>query len=1238
MKKRGCISLVLAAGMLLSQMTPVLAAEGAPVHKEFYVATNGSDSADGSKDSPFATIKRAQEAVREVNDNMKGDVKVYLGDGVHYLDETLRFDEKDSGSNGYYVSYEAAPGAEATISGGTVVEGFKPVNDGSGLWKAPFDKAEYIVTMDVNGVPGRRAQSEEPGRLLRHWDDVENEVYQVDGFYTNADDLALDLRNKTDIQLHICYMWRDYLYNVDDVVVNPENKNEHLVKVSRQIGQEYAEITSQTKDPINWGYVIENCFEELDVPGEFYYDRVEKMLYYLPRENEDMTTAIVEVPVLEELVHLEGSSSRAKLSNISFSGITFEHVAWYDRSRYGFHTGQTQDFYAQPEMLDYPTIIGKYFVPAAVQLRMTDYISVTGCTFRGITQVAIGVYAGAYHTKIDGNKFYDLGDGAVTVGTGEAYESTPVEGYNLAEGKPAKDNGTPIVKQQRYMTQSTPAAAVDPNKKIAWIPRDAGVIRPWWQVDLGEAYEIDRIEIDARPDVDQIPTRRNFEILASNDPEFNTYTILGSQGATPYDHASTRVWLVDDDSQYRYVRIQKTVTEYFWLNEVRIINESMEFTPKYQFQRYTSVTNNYITRIGQLNQGVPGLHAYFTAECDFTHNEIWEVPYSAICAGWGWNNHLDMTACRDIRINYNKLHDAMLRCLDGGGIYTLGRQPNSTQIGNHTYDMPNPLGGFYTDTGTSYYTFRDNVIENTGMDYNTGGPTYSIANMVTHNFSNSAQAKLVNMSGTAKDGVTEDAIRFVPYNYPLEAIDIVANAGPTEAYWHLRDTIPPAAFERPEWSIFDNGINVSNHGSMNDDRFLNWYLKMHHTNAVDLLAMAKKEMEEGTSIYASDAINDLEDAIREAAETAAVRPIDRQLIAKSATRLRKSLMAMGKSRYLVPYEELYAEVNEVIQNTKVGQAISNVTQESYDALKAALKYSVADYNKLNEEQQRLATLKLEKEYAQFKEKRVSLDIKEFSFGDKQLNPSVIDRENKTINVHLLYSAGTNLIPETIKLSDQVKISPMPSANVDLTSPVVYTVSTLDGSASEQWTVVATRESITESEGEYTMNEALADTMGWSQVGTRSSHYKNKNFGDITYTFKMNVSKRVSGDWPSIVFRNQYSNKEFNDKGTSAYLICFSDGKLELHRFNGGVRTQFYGPVASVPQILGPSLDCPSFKYGEDNLIKLSVRNEAGGVRIILNINGTEALNVLDNEPGAITAPGYFGSVSPNTPVVLGNVQ
>ena len=36
---------------------------------------------------------------------------------------------------------------------------------------------------------------------------------------------------------------------------------------------------------------LENALELLDEPGEFYFDRAEKKLYYLPMEDEDMETA-----------------------------------------------------------------------------------------------------------------------------------------------------------------------------------------------------------------------------------------------------------------------------------------------------------------------------------------------------------------------------------------------------------------------------------------------------------------------------------------------------------------------------------------------------------------------------------------------------------------------------------------------------------------------------------------------------------------------------------------------------------------------------------------------------------------------------------------------------------------------------------------------------------------------------------------------------------------------------------
>ena len=92
--------------------------------------------------------------------------------------------------------------------------------------------------------------------------------------------------------------------------------------------------------------------------------------------------------------------------------------------------------------------------------------------------------------------------------------------------------------------------------------------------------------------------------------------------------------------------------------------------------------------------------------------------------------------------------------------------------------------------------------------------------------------------------------------------------------------------------------------------------------------------------------------------------------------------------------------------------------------------------------------------------------------------------------------------------------------------------------------------------------------------------------------------------------------------------------MEFHRYNNGVRTQFYGEVANVPQVLGPKLSSDAFKFGRYNDVTVSCRNTDEGVRIIFTVNGTEVFNVLDNLPGAITAPGYFGTISPKAQVNL----
>jgi hypothetical protein len=101
-----------------------------------FVATNGSDSWSGTRetpnaegtDGPLASVARARDAIRALKaaGQLSAPVRVLVRGGVYYLDETLTFGPEDSGSEGSVISYEAFPGERPELVGGRRIEGFQP--------------------------------------------------------------------------------------------------------------------------------------------------------------------------------------------------------------------------------------------------------------------------------------------------------------------------------------------------------------------------------------------------------------------------------------------------------------------------------------------------------------------------------------------------------------------------------------------------------------------------------------------------------------------------------------------------------------------------------------------------------------------------------------------------------------------------------------------------------------------------------------------------------------------------------------------------------------------------------------------------------------------------------------------------------------------------------------------------------------------------------------------------------
>ncbi len=122
--------------------------------KVFFVSPGGDDSWSGEletpnsekTDGPFATISRAKDAVREIKNIISEPIYVVLRGGKYFLDETLVFDQKDSGTKECPITYMAYPGEKPIVSGGRKIDGpwkiydanimvcnVKEVKDGNGI-------------------------------------------------------------------------------------------------------------------------------------------------------------------------------------------------------------------------------------------------------------------------------------------------------------------------------------------------------------------------------------------------------------------------------------------------------------------------------------------------------------------------------------------------------------------------------------------------------------------------------------------------------------------------------------------------------------------------------------------------------------------------------------------------------------------------------------------------------------------------------------------------------------------------------------------------------------------------------------------------------------------------------------------------------------------------------------------------------------------------------------------------
>ena len=157
--------------------------------------------------------------------------------------------------------------------------------------------------------------------------------------------------------------------------------------------------------------MVENIFEELDAPGEWYYAAGEHTLYYYPLEGENVSKVLFESPQLKHLIEFRGTEA-TPVKNITLEGLELTQTL-----------RTFMEPYEQLLRSDWTVYRG-----AAVFFEGTEYCALRNCYLHNLGGNAIFFSNYNRHSEVSGSHLTRIGASAICfVGDPDAVRSPSFE-------------------------------------------------------------------------------------------------------------------------------------------------------------------------------------------------------------------------------------------------------------------------------------------------------------------------------------------------------------------------------------------------------------------------------------------------------------------------------------------------------------------------------------------------------------------------------------------------------------------------------------------------------------------------------------------------------------------------------------------------------------------------------------------------------------------------------------------
>lgn len=342
--------------------------------QEIYVSPTGSSQNSGRQGAPFKTIEEALEKARDYKKEAKDvQVIIHLLEGEYSLNNPIKITSDLSNIK------IIGEGLDRVVIKGSRQLSLDWKKHKDSILVSKVDDEILFDQLFINGkqqIVARYPNYDESGG---HW-----QGHAADAISAER---VLSWKSPVGAIVHAMHSgeWGGFHYEITKV------NEDGTIELS---GGHQNNRPSEMHETYR---MVENVFEELDSPGEWYFDTEKKELYYWPTEGLDLKNAISEGVELKNLIEIVGEENNP-VANVVISGIKFEHSQRTFMEEY------------EPLLRSDWTI----YRGGAIFIEKTENITIEDCEFTNLGGNVIFVSKYNINVNIKGNHIHDCGATAIS--------------------------------------------------------------------------------------------------------------------------------------------------------------------------------------------------------------------------------------------------------------------------------------------------------------------------------------------------------------------------------------------------------------------------------------------------------------------------------------------------------------------------------------------------------------------------------------------------------------------------------------------------------------------------------------------------------------------------------------------------------------------------------------------------------------------------------------------------------